>query len=103
MDNQSANKESSSLMDKINKDVEEMKKYQDEKIKEAKELMPDKELFDINKLAESYDLTNESGQLRITPEMTREFEAYYYIDKPDIKSIKEFADYLTFIESNSTN
>lgn len=54
---------------------------------------PAKQPFDIEAFGSIYNLRGDDGELRITPDLIEEYEAEYYLENPDIKSIEEFADH----------
>jgi len=61
------------------------------KIDALKVASPDKEAFDIQKLADVYNLRDGDGKLRITPDLIQDYESEYYLGNPNIKSLAEFA------------
>ena len=53
--------------------------------------MTDKEIFDIQKLADIYDVLEDDRYGEITPELSEKYEMKYYYIYNDVKTIEEFA------------
>jgi uncharacterized protein YciW len=64
---------------------------QREQITAAKQVAPDKEIFDITKLGEFYSTRGDNGEVLATPEVVEEYEAEYYLKYPEVKSLQEYA------------
>lgn len=60
----------------------------------------DKEPFSMPAFANMYDITNDQGELSITPELTERYEMEYYLDQPDIKNLKDFARHRERMDKN---
>jgi len=65
---------------------------QRERVALAKQNTPDKQPFDIEAFGGLYNLRDDDGQLRISPELVESYEAEYYLKNPDVKSLAEFAE-----------
>lgn len=75
--------------------LEENKKFRQErrrKVAVVKQNAPDKQPFDIEAFGNMYNLRDDDGNLRVTPEVVEDFEAEYYLKNPDLKSMQEFVD-----------
>ena len=68
----------------------------------AKSQQAGKEAFDIAKLAELYDLTDDSGRERLSPEKAERLEMEYYLDNPDAKTLAEFAKIREDLDANAS-
>lgn len=74
------------------------------KIDSVKENLPkDKQRFDIEQFKHMYDLTNDQGEYRITPERIFDLETKYYLDNPNITTMEEFAKHLNFLDAHDVN
>jgi len=60
----------------------------------------DKEPFDIHKFARMHDITNDQGQLDITPELIERYEMEYYLDQSGIKTLEDFARHREEMDKN---
>lgn len=75
-----------------------------EQIEEAKKnLPPDKEVFDVKRFEDFYSLTDNQGDSRITPALIQHLEYKYYISNPNIKTMKEFAEYKQYLDAYDCN
>lgn len=67
----------------------------------AKQKAPaDKESFDIQRFGQYYDLNDDRGELRITPEVIEDFEIQYYLLFPELKTLQELAEKRHWLEAN---
>lgn len=65
---------------------------QREKVALAKQNTPDKQPFNMEIFGSLYNLRDDDGELRITPELVEDYEVEYYLKNPNIKSVEEFAE-----------
>lgn len=65
---------------------------QREKVVLVKQNTPDKQPFNIEAFGGLYNLRDDDGELRITPEVVEDLEAEYYLKNPNLKSMQEFAE-----------
>jgi hypothetical protein len=83
------------ILSKAVVDRKEMLAERRKELEMAKVEQKEKEPFDIQKLAEYYDLTDDHGKLRVSPERIERLEMEYYLDNPDAKTLKDFGERLT--------
>lgn len=62
--------------------------------------LADKEPFDIQGFGQYYDLNDDRGTLRITPEVIEDFEIQYYLLFPELKTLRELAEKRQWLEAN---
>ncbi len=69
------------------------------RVEAAKEDNPDKERFDIQKLAAVYNIGSDSPSKKEVDDL----EARYYLDLTEPQTIDEFASRMTWLDRNESN
>lgn len=64
---------------------------------------PDKELFDIEKLKDFFDLHDDDGVYRLTEERIYRLKRLYYLTAKEVKTLKEFGEWYEKFESRDGN
>ncbi len=107
MDNDTLRKiddpETKKIVQEIFEADEQFENKQRSKIANIKKDTPDKELFDIHKFGEVYNLRGDDGELLIDPGIIEEYEVEYYIRNPNLKSLQEYANYRKKLDSQEAN
>ncbi|HZI11292.1 MAG TPA: hypothetical protein VE153_12985 [Myxococcus sp.] len=59
-----------------------------------------KELFNIEKFREHYNVSLDHGNLPLTQDLIEDYERQYYLSATGVKTLREFADYLHNLRNN---
>jgi|GEM_PF-2806152 len=93
---------SGDIVDRVLAENRSQREREREELARAKAAAPaDKEPFAIDRFASFYDLTNDRGELHLSPERIERYEYEYYVRRPEMRSIEEFAALRTELDSNS--
>lgn len=95
--------EKKNILDEVFEEDEKNKAEQRAEIARIKESTTDKELFDIQKFGEVYNLRGDDGELLVSPEIIEEYEVEYYLKNPNLKSLQEYADHRKNLDRQEGN
>lgn len=95
--------QSDQLVQDMLREKREFRQKQRDEVAAAKQNTPDKQPFDINMFGNLYNLRDDDGELRITPELVEDYEAEYYLKNPDIKSLQDFATHKIRLDQESAS
>ncbi len=95
--------QSSEIIAAMRRKNEEARRARLEAISAAKATSPDKEPFNVEQFASLYNLRGDDGALAVSPDTVETLEVGYYLDNPNIQTLQEFADHLTWLDQNATN